>query len=141
MRFAEHQLDHFEYRGQKPELSRAYYTPSTCRPPSARAADASILLNTSGGELVLKQFRGCGLPHPGHEAAGLGRMTADPFLDAAVSLAAAELADVARCMCVVTMLVNVAPPAAAEALLHARRIGVAKVGQLVGCGTGRRTTG
>ncbi len=33
-------------------------------------------------------------------------------------------------MCVVTMQVNVAPPAAAEALLHARRIAVAKVGSL-----------
>jgi hypothetical protein len=33
-------------------------------------------------------------------------------------------------MCVVTMQINVAPPAAGEALLHASRIGVAKVSGL-----------
>jgi hypothetical protein len=57
-------------------------------------------------------------------------VVADHVLEVAVSVAAAELADLAWRMCVVTMQVNVAPPAAAEALLDARRIGVAKVGSL-----------
>ena len=52
------------------------------------------------------------------------------MLEVPVSVATAELANLAWRMCVVAMQVNVAPPAAAEALLHARRIGVAKVSSL-----------
>ena len=52
------------------------------------------------------------------------------MLEVPVSAAAAELANLAWHMCVVTMQINVAPPTAAEALLHASRIGVAKVSRL-----------
>jgi hypothetical protein len=57
-------------------------------------------------------------------------VVADHVLEGPVSVAAAELANLAWRMCVVTMQVYVAPPAAAEALLHASRIGVAKVSGL-----------
>ncbi len=57
-------------------------------------------------------------------------MVADHVLEVPVSVAAAELANLAWRMCVVTMQVYVASPTAAEALLHACRIGVAKVSSL-----------
>ena len=47
-----------------------------------------------------------------------------------MSVTAAAQAYLARPVCVVAMKVHVAPPAAAETLLHPRRVSVAEVGWL-----------